>query len=259
MRNIRKLQEMSRPAGTKSIPLQKYGFVRVPERDFTDDGARFTAYAYDPEGKGDQTFIMTKTTYNGEAYLSVEYTLPGTNRTRYIDDLNGVPIDDAIEGLPDLIKKIQEAQKEVAKFTAQTLTDEEIEKFSDEVAEKAAGKRSGAWDIAKEVLKQHGFDEDQLEASVAMKYKKAWEAKVKRDFATTLAKDKIRALAADLLKRAISDYRYSDFNIEKAVDNAYASIKDKDGYISLDDLDPETVKRMREWAKRKLTSAEDFE
>ncbi len=257
MRQIKRLQEMSRPVGTKNIPLQKYGFVRVPEKDFTDDGARFTAYAYDPEGKGDQTFIMTKTIYDGEAYLSVGYTLPGTNRTKYIDDLNGVSIDEAIEGLPDLIKKIQEAQKEVASFTAQTLTDEEIEKFSDEVAEKAT--KDNGWETAKEVLNQHGFDADQLEASVAMKYRKAWEPKVKNKFTATLSKDKLRGIAADLLKKAIANYKYSDFNIEKAIDNASAYIRDKDGYIYISDLDPETVKRMKEWAKRKLTSADDFE
>ena len=256
MRQIKRLQEMSRPVGTKNIPLQKYGFVRVPEKDFTDDGARFTAYAYDPEGKGDQTFIMTKTIYDGEAYLSVGYTLPGTNRTKYIDDLNGVSIDEAIEGLPDLIKKIQEAQKEVAKFTAQTLTDEEIEKFSDEVAEKAP--KNNAWRTAEEVLKQHGFDEDQLESSIAMKYKKAWEAKVKSKFTAALSKDKIRALAADFLRRAISDYHITQ-DIDKAIEDAYAGINDKDGYISINDLDDATVERMKKWAKRKLTSADDFE
>lgn len=257
MRYNRKLNEMSRPAGIKNIPLQKYGFVRVPEEDFSDDGTRFTVYAYDPEGKGDRTFLMSKATYNGEAFLSVYYTLPGTQTTQYIDDLNGVSIDEAIKGLDDLVKKIKEAQEKVTSFTAQTLTDEDIEKFSDEVAEKVTG-NSGAWRVAEEVLKQHGFDEDQLESSIAMKYRKAWEAKVKDKYTKSLSKDKIRAIAADLLRKAISSY-HQTYDIGKAIEGAWASISDKDGYISIGDLDDATVKRMRDWAKRKLTSADDFE
>lgn len=256
MRYNRKLNEMSRPVGSKSVSLPKYGFVRAPEEDFTDDGARFTAYWYDPEGKGEKDILATKTTYQGEVFISIRYTLPGTSKRQYIDDLNGVPAEEAIEAMPDIIKQLEEVKKKMASFTAQTLTDEQIEEFSNEVAEKAS--RNNGWKTAEEVLKQHGFDEDQLESSSVMKYRKAWEAKVKSKFTSTLSKDKIRAIAAELLKTAIHNSHYT-YDINKAVDDAYTGISDKDGYISISDLDDATVKRMKEWAKRKLTSADDFE
>ena len=256
MRYNKKLNEMSRPVGSKIVSLPKYGFVRAPEEDFTDDGARFTAFWYDPEGKGEKDILATKTTYNGEVFISIRYTLPGTSKGQYIDDLNGVSAEKAIEEMPNIIKKLEEVKKKIASFTAQTLTDEEIEELSNEVAEKAS--KDNAWRTAEEVLKQHNIDEDQLESSVAMKYRKAWEAKVKNKFTSTLSKDKLRALAADFLRRAIIDYS-TTYNFDKAIENAYASIRDKDGYISINDLDDATVERMKKWAKRKLTSADDFE
>lgn len=45
------------------INMTKYGFVRFPEGDFSDDGARFQCYK-----AGD--IIVTKTTYQGEAFIS---------------------------------------------------------------------------------------------------------------------------------------------------------------------------------------------
>ena len=65
-------------------------------------------------------------------------------------------------------------------------------------------------------------------------------------------------MAADLLKKAIAGY-HKTYDINKAVDDAWASISDKGKYISIGDLDEATRKRMLDWAKRRLTSADDFE
>lgn len=46
------------------INLLKNGFTRREDLDFTDDGARFTAYEFNG-------MIITKTTYDGEYYISV--------------------------------------------------------------------------------------------------------------------------------------------------------------------------------------------
>lgn len=47
----------------KKIMMSKYGFVRWPEEDFTDDSSRFTCY------RVGERVRVTKCTYNGEAYI----------------------------------------------------------------------------------------------------------------------------------------------------------------------------------------------
>jgi hypothetical protein len=49
----------------KKIMMNKYGFVRWPEEDFSDDGSRFTAYRV---GR----VRVTKCTYNGTAYIDAD-------------------------------------------------------------------------------------------------------------------------------------------------------------------------------------------
>lgn len=46
------------------INMTKYGFIRWPEQDFSDDGARFTCY------KVGERVRVSKTTYQGEAFIS---------------------------------------------------------------------------------------------------------------------------------------------------------------------------------------------
>lgn len=55
------------------INLVKYGFIRCPEEDFTDDGNRFTCYRF-----SDTNNHVSKLVSNGQAYLSahVEGNLP---------------------------------------------------------------------------------------------------------------------------------------------------------------------------------------
>ena len=48
----------------KKIMMTKYGFVRWPEQDFSDDGTRFTAY------RVGERVLVTKCTYKEQAYIS---------------------------------------------------------------------------------------------------------------------------------------------------------------------------------------------
>ena len=50
----------------KKIVMTKYGFVRWPEKDFSDDGNRFTCYRV-----GESTRV-SKLVSDGRAYLSIE-------------------------------------------------------------------------------------------------------------------------------------------------------------------------------------------
>ena len=85
----------------KEIRLTRYGFIRTPEKDFTDDGNRFTCFTIGQTGN----MRISKTTYNGEVFISArmesnelsweEYSsLPGYNA---LDALNGVAIDSVTE------------------------------------------------------------------------------------------------------------------------------------------------------------------
>jgi hypothetical protein len=78
----------------KKIMMNKYGFIRWPEEDFSDDGSRFYAYRV---GR----VIVTKCTFNGEAYISASANI--SNKLPYevysklphysaLDKLNGVSI-----------------------------------------------------------------------------------------------------------------------------------------------------------------------
>lgn len=79
------------------INMTKYGFVRWPEEDFSDDGNRFTAY------RAGKTVRVSKLVSDGQAYLSISSecgkgTLPFEvySKLPYYNDANwrwnGVPV-----------------------------------------------------------------------------------------------------------------------------------------------------------------------
>lgn len=119
----------------KNINLKRYGFVRAPEEDFTDDGNRFTCYYYDPEHNGDKRFRLSKLVDRGDVYISVGYTSPESRRTKYFDDLNGVGVDTVINGgLEKLVKDIEEFKKGIDEFNKVTrLNDEQVKQLADEI------------------------------------------------------------------------------------------------------------------------------
>ena len=78
----------------KKIVMTNYGFVRWPEKDFGDDGNRFTVY------RVGERVEVSKTTYKGEAFIDA--TIHGTKlpyevysklpHYPFLGKLNGVPI-----------------------------------------------------------------------------------------------------------------------------------------------------------------------
>ena len=96
------------------VNLKKYGFVRHPEEDFSDDGNRFAVYYYDPEGTGDNTIRVSYLRYGDDVYIAGRSTHPKTGKYISFDDLNGVSVATAIEKLPELVKKL-DAYKEKIK------------------------------------------------------------------------------------------------------------------------------------------------
>lgn len=113
------------------IQMAKYGFVRWPEEDFTDDGTKFTAY------KVGERVRVTKTTYKGEAYIDGEIhgtKLPYEVYSKLphysaIGKLNGIMIENLIDqDLIDLYNDCLAYEQEYneAERTIQMPTLEEI-------------------------------------------------------------------------------------------------------------------------------------
>lgn len=116
----------------KKIMMAKYGFVRCPEEDFSDDGNRFTCY------KVGTRVRVSKLVADGQVYLSaridgsklpyeVYSQLP---HYKFLDDLNGVavvPLTDAdLEKLyQDCLayeQEYEEAEASIAYPTLEELT-----------------------------------------------------------------------------------------------------------------------------------------
>lgn len=78
----------------KRINLTKYGFIRSPEEDFSDDGVRFTCYKV---GK----VRVSKTIYSGVVYISARIINNELNYDEYsilphyksLSALNGIPVE----------------------------------------------------------------------------------------------------------------------------------------------------------------------
>ena len=96
--------------------MTKYGFVRSPEDDFSDDGARFTCYRVG-------TIRVSKTTWNGQAFISGDahsFIVPyevysALPHYKALDALNGVEIADITDDdLFDLYEACVEYGKELA-------------------------------------------------------------------------------------------------------------------------------------------------
>ena len=100
----------------KRIELQKFGFVRAPELDFSDDGNRFTCYKVG-------NVRVSKTTWNGEVFLAgriEDATVPfdvysQLPHYKALDKLNGVSIASLEEqDIRDLFNACVEYSKEHA-------------------------------------------------------------------------------------------------------------------------------------------------
>lgn len=118
----------------KRINLTKYGFVRWPEEDFSDDGSRFSGF------RAGKAVRVSKHVYNGQVYLSIDSSvgkgtlphdvyskLPNYNKASWA--YNGVSIDSLID--QDLIDFYNacvsyEKEYEAAEANIQYPTIEEI-------------------------------------------------------------------------------------------------------------------------------------
>lgn len=104
----------------KKINLTKYGFIRTPEQDFTDDGNRFTCYSV---GK----VRVSKLVSNGDVYIDARindcelhyYEYKDLPHCKDLSALNGVPLESISD--EDLIKLYNDCIEYEKEYTQKSL------------------------------------------------------------------------------------------------------------------------------------------
>ena len=166
----------------KRVNLVKYGFVRWPEEDFSDDGSMFYCY------KVGKRVRVSKCTYNGEVYLSghidgnkIDYkTYMVLPHYKAMDRLNGVSIEGLTEAdleqfYEDCLAYEKEYEEAESKVVYPTL--EALKKRNDEIVYK----RQMELAIVKGLFDDHGYDiimkAGKYELESIKNYTKSLEAK----------------------------------------------------------------------------------
>lgn len=99
--------------------LAYYGFRRVPEEDFSDDGTRFFMYVWDPENTGKSPFYFSKAGGYGMVFFSEQMydNAPGLRKAinthgYHLDDLNGINKESFTdEALGKIVAQLQEIRE----------------------------------------------------------------------------------------------------------------------------------------------------
>ena len=102
--------------------LAYYGFRRVPEEDFSDDGTRFFMWVWDPENTGKSPFYFSKAGGYGMVFFSehIYYVYNNADELRkairahgyHLDDLNGINKENFTdEALGKIVTQLQEIRE----------------------------------------------------------------------------------------------------------------------------------------------------
>ena len=99
--------------------LAYYGFRRVPEEDFSDDGTRFFMYVWDPENTGKSPFYFSKAGGYGMVFFSEQMydNAPELRKAikahgYHLDDLNGINKENFTdEALGKIVAQLQEIRE----------------------------------------------------------------------------------------------------------------------------------------------------
>lgn len=244
------LEEANLREADERINLKRYGFVRAPQEDFTDDGNRFFCYYYDPQREGDTRFRLSKLVADGDAYISVHYTAPGSNRSKYFDDLNGVPVSAAVAGLPKLVQDIENFKGQIDEFSkvVDIPEDKKDEIFAKAKAYLSEHPDSGSYGAVTTSLKGVLSNDD---------YERLDKSKVReliREFTDTQREvdpEKVRQIAAEYIREVMRKMQsgydsrrnwISGKSLEDAIKYAYLP----------SDLPTSVQEKIKDWVRKKL-------
>lgn len=255
------------------VNLRRYGWVPAPEENFSDDGAYFSVYRYFPEGPtedGESDFRLSRTNYNDETFISIHYVDPFTGRTKYIDDLNGVDKQYAVDQFPKVMEKVKAAYDKIKgndRTGVTELTDEQRKSIEDKVYMVLSTVDDiGVVRAYDAVIRKMGIDKESVPASVEKEIIDNAQKRI-RDEETYDIED-IKNYARAYLKQALysmqsrydSRGRWTDgASIESAL-RTTPVLKFKNGkYYAFNDFNSATQKKIRDFVERKLRSLDEFD
>ena len=261
--------------GGPVVNLRRYGWVASPQENFSDDGAYFTAYRYYPNGYNpdeESNFRLTRTNYDGDTYISIQYRNPATGRLVYIDDLNGVSRQTAVDKFPEVMEKVKalyDREKSEEGPAVRNLSDDEVAQVKDLVVKIMDLTDANVYTAYQQAIKKMGLDTDDIPEGVERGIIKS----VEDDFrnAQSYGKEAVQKLASEYLKDVIEKMRrgytyggkWKDgYDLDKALSYGSAMIEDPTGrksYIHLSDLSDKLQQKIKAWARNRIETLYDFD
>ena len=175
----------------KRINLTKYGFVRWPEEDFSDDGSKFLGY------RAGKAVRVSKLVSNGQVYLSISSDQCG-NRTLPYDVYSKLPY-------------YNEATWNYNGVSVDSLTDEDLQKFYEACISYEIAYEQAEANVQYPTLEEITAQCERITANAVDQYKKASQLVVEAVLdgtITNLSDYEIKNLKYDLtcLKNATTNY-----------------------------------------------------
>lgn len=261
--------------GGPVVNLRRYGWIASPEENFSDDGTYFTAYRYYPNGYNPDeksNFRLTRTNYDGDTYISIQYRNPLTGRNIYIDDLNGVPRQTAVDKFPEVMEKVKalyDREKSEEGPAVRNLSDDEVAQVKDLIVKIMDLTDANAYTAYQQAIKKMGLQRDDIPNDVERSIIKS----VEDDFrnSQSYGKEVVQKLASGYLKDVMAKMRSgytsrgkweNGYDLDKALSYGSAIIEDPTGrnrYIHLSDLSDKLQQKIKAWARNRIETLYDFD
>ena len=246
------------------VNLRKYGWVASPSENFSDDGAYFTVYRYYPDGYNPDEkslFRLTRTNYRGDTYISIAYENPKTGKNQYIDDLNGVSKQEAVDEFPQVMEKVRAIYDRVKTegHLGKDLSEADIEAMSDYLANysKESGFRTpNSYTALMAMLDKFNMKDEELSDKDQKEIMDRASRKLRAS--RTFDPSVVKEIASDYLKNVMRNK--DKYNLDNALRLCYGGTQtDKGESISIHDLSDELQSKIRNWARKRIETLYDFD
>ena len=246
------------------VNLRKYGWVASPSENFSDDGAYFTVYRYYPDGYNPDEkslFRLTRTNYSGDTYISIAYENPKTGKNQYIDDLNGVSKQEAVDEFPQVMEKVRALYDKVKTegHIGKDFSEKEIEAMSDYLFNYSKENNlksvhyTSAWEA---LLREFNLSDEEIPLSVQRSVLDRASSKLRS--AQTVDASIVKKIAAEYLRQVMRNLNRYDF--ETALNLSYGAADDDNGErVFFNDLSDELQSKIKNWARKRIETLYDYD
>ena len=246
------------------VNVRKYGWVASPSENFSDDGAYFTVYRYYPDGYNPDEksqFRLTRTSYGGDTFISIAYENPKTGKNQYIDDLNGVSKQEAVDEFPQVMEKVRALYDKVKSegHIGKDLSEADIEAMSDYLFNysKENGFRTPNYHTAvMAMLNKFNMKDEELSTKDQREIMDRASSKLRASM--TFDPSIVKKIAADYLKNVMRSKDTS--GLDAALRLSYGVARnDKGESIFLHDLSDDLQRKIRDWARKRIETLYDYD